>query len=310
MIVLDGDLQRIPFEICFANAEDAKDERPLIHRCAISYASSVCALAKEARSGKRTRSIIAGYAPTYRETIETQDTVEDGGVAMLVRSGNYPLPGAAREAQEVVDVFGGDLYDGVLANKATFVETSERYRILHLSMHALPNYADPAFSRLLFSPVAEFNEGQMTTGEIRNLNLNAELVVLSACQTGSGQLRRAEGVQSLARAFALAGASSAVTTLWKVPDESSAQIMVSFYQYLKAGLSKPEALQKAKLDYLNNAKFEAQKHPVYWAGFVLSGNPEPISTHNIIPWWIWLVSGLGVLLLFAYFFKRKSSASV
>ena len=93
-----------------------------------------------------------------------------------------------------------------------------------------------------------------------------------------------------------------VTSLWSVPDKETAKIMVSFYNYLKEGKSKNEALQKAKLDYLNNTDDEQLKHPYYWAGFVVSGDISPINT--TIDYWTYLWTALVIFLLF-YFFKNK-----
>ena len=135
------------------------------------------------------------------------------------------------------------------------------------------------------------------------INVNADLAVLSACNTRVGVLQKGEGVTSVSRAFTYAGVPSTVTSLWKVPDKQTSQIMVSFYKYLKDGLSKNVALQKAKLDYLASTDDDLLKHPYYWAGFVISGNVEPI-TQPVSKWW-WLLLTILIFLGFWYLKKKK-----
>jgi len=155
----------------------------------------------------------------------------------------------------------------------------------------------PEFSNLSFSSE---EDGKLFISELYNMNLNADLAVLSACNTGAGNLEKGEGLINVSRAFTYAGVPSTVTSLWKVPDQETSQIMISFYRYLKEGKPKNEALQMAKLDYLTNTKDNALKHPYYWAGFVVSGDIEPISNSNSL--WIY---GLGILLLLGLIFRKK-----
>ena len=111
--------------------------------------------------------------------------------------------------------------------------------------------------------------------DIYNLSLNADLVVLSACETGIGELKRGEGIISLARAFAYAGAKSIVTTLWSVDDARTKDLMVFFYRNLLQGMPKDEALARARSDYFEKYK-GANAHPYFWAGFVGIGDMEGI----------------------------------
>jgi len=111
----------------------------------------------------------------------------------------------------------------------------------------------------------------ITNYHIENLKINVDLTVLSACETGSGIIQSGEGTMSLARSFFLAGCPSLVSSLWLANDESTADIMLYFYQHLKAGETKDVALQKAKLQYCADAGIR-ESHPFYWAGFVQSGN--------------------------------------
>ena len=111
--------------------------------------------------------------------------------------------------------------------------------------------------------------------EIYDLDLNAELVTLSGCETGLGELRSGEGIISLARAFSFAGAKSIISSLWPVSDKSTAVIMTSFYKYLRMGLPKDTALQKAKMNYLTSSG-HADAHPFYWGSFICMGDMRPV----------------------------------
>ena len=130
------------------------------------------------------------------------------------------------------------------------------------------------------------------------------MVTLSACNTGVGQILKGEGVQSLARAFAMAGCQNVLMSLWPVSDQSTAILMGAFYSNLKSGMDKDEALQQAKLDYLHQADDYGQ-HPYYWAGFVYSGNVEPIDFEDSI-WrsiYLLIITSIVVVILVIRFRK-------
>ncbi len=129
----------------------------------------------------------------------------------------------------------------------------------------------PDFSSLVLSKDTNSGEdGFLQATEIFNLNLNADLVVLSACQTGLGKLVRGEGMIGLTRAFMYAGTPAVMVSLWSVSDISTATLMGEFYRNLvKHNLNKTDALRKAQLALLKDGKFA---HPFYWAPFVLVGD--------------------------------------
>jgi CHAT domain-containing protein len=135
------------------------------------------------------------------------------------------------------------------------------------------------------------------------MELNADLVVLSACETGIGQLHRGEGMMSLSRAFMYSGVPSTVISLWKVPDNATALLMAEFYKFLKDGQRKDVALANAKLAFIKNNP--EMNSPFYWAGFVVNGKIEPVSiSDSSMKWWIG-AAALGVLaILFVY--RRKA----
>jgi CHAT domain-containing protein len=119
-------------------------------------------------------------------------------------------------------------------------------------------------------------QGKLYNYEISLTRIKSPMVVLSACNSGSGTLYFGEGLMSLARGFTLAGASSVIKTAWDINDESSASIMKIFYLYLSKGKEKNVAMRLAKLDYLKNSSPES-KNPYYWAAYEVLGDTSPVT---------------------------------
>jgi len=151
-------------------------------------------------------------------------------------------------------------------------------------------------SSLVFS-----NNVKLYFSELYGLNFPAKMAVLSACDTGNGNLKSGEGIMSLSRAFTYAGVQSSVYSLWQVPDKETSEIMISFYENLKKGQSKDEALANAKKIFI--AKNPMKNHPFYWAGFIVNGDVSPI-----IKPYNWIVIASLVLLIslsFLVVFRKK-----
>lgn len=151
-----------------------------------------------------------------------------------------------------------------------------QYSVIHLALHG---YADPEFpdrSALVFAPEARpTDDGLLQVREIRHLPINASLVTLSACDTGVGPVGE-EGVANIVNAFIEAGAHSVVSTLWRLEDHATSQLMISFYGHLARGDNKAEALRKAQIELLN-----AGDPPYFWAGFELDGDPNASVLANL-----------------------------
>ena len=170
--------------------------------------------------------------------------------------------------------------------------------MLHLAMHAEINQSNPSYNKLLFA------DGELNASKIYFSQSKANLAILSACNTGFGKLEKGEGVMSMARAFHFSGIPSVVMSLWKVPDRETKTIMLSFYEYLKKGKSKSEALRLAKLDYLKNTTDKELLHPYFWSGFVVNGNTEPIDLGGDVNYLFWGGMLVIFLLLGGYVFNR------
>ena len=267
--IADKNLSTIPIELLLTDCHNG--DRVM----SISYGYTVRNHKAQNSEPSYEHNVIA-WAPTYQ--VDTSGSTHDEMVTELVRSGRYNLPGAQAEARGIIDITGGLLLSGVAASKASFIDHMNTGRVLHLSMHALMNQDDANLSKFLFSNahLEDKSQSYLHAFELEEMSLQAELAVLSACETGLGIIEKGEGVMSLARSFAMAGVPSTIMSLWKIPDNSSSLIMTHYYKHLTAGLGKSSALLKAKEDYLTGCVDPKLKHPYYWAGFVLIGDNEPI----------------------------------
>ncbi|MCB9283373.1 MAG: tetratricopeptide repeat protein [Lewinellaceae bacterium] len=183
---------------------------------------------------------------------------------------------------------------GAEATEEHFRTYADQYRVIHLATHAQANDTIGALSYLVFSPAADSLGSEfLYLRDLYNMHLNADMVVLSACETGMGEWQRGEGIVSLGRGFLYAGAKSIVTTLWSIDDQPSSLIMEGFYDRLKNGLPKDQALREAKLEYLEeNSALRA--HPLFWAAFIPLGDMQAVAFQEKGSYW--MIRGLACLV--------------
>jgi CHAT domain-containing protein len=177
-----------------------------------------------------------------------------------------PLPAAAREAQAVAALYGGRsvLLTGANATRENFMRDAPEADVVHFAGHALANSEFPDLSSLLFAGSA--SEGDLRASDIAGLSLTrVRLVVLSACSTAAGPIRRAEGPLSLARPFLKAGAREVVATLWPIDDAAALPLFETFHRELRANASTAEALRRAQLSAM---KRDDSRTPI-WSSLVL-----------------------------------------
>jgi CHAT domain-containing protein len=239
---------------------------------AVSYAYSATVLLQGLRRKRESPpDEFLGFAPGFAE----------------VASATAPRPLRASR-KEVTDVralfatraglFGGWLsgrsrvYLGREATEKQLMSAGlERYRYVHLATHGVADEEHPGLSRLLLEPESgSRDESVLSLGEVYNLHLNADLVVLSACDTGRGRIARGEGIIGLTRGFLYAGAKSLLVSLWPVSDEAAASLVVDFYKELLDGRPKARALREAKLRLM--ARNPEYAKPFYWSSLVLVGD--------------------------------------
>jgi CHAT domain-containing protein/Tfp pilus assembly protein PilF len=183
-----------------------------------------------------------------------------------------PLAFAEREVQAVAELYGAQPLIGEAATEGAVWEQASQAKILHLAAHGNYNRANSLYSTVALAPSGndENNNGRLEVWEVYGLDLsNADLVVLSACETQLGELSAGDEVVGLTRAFIFAGAPSVVASLWTVDDEATALLMERFYTHLRHGMGKAEALRQAQLETM---AVEGYANPYYWAAFTLVGD--------------------------------------
>ena len=193
------------------------------------------------------------------------------------------LVGSEKEVRTIAQDWNGRAIVGPQATKQKFCQLAPDYSILHLATHAKSDKLFGEKSHLLFAPAhASDTSNRLYADELLRLDINSDLVVLSACETADGEYMQGEGVISMARAFTLAGAKRTVTTLWPVKDEPAQRIMINFHRAVEQGYPISHALRKAKLDYLSTAtamasdSTDSKGHPFFWGGFISIGSGRAI----------------------------------
>ena len=193
------------------------------------------------------------------------------------------------------------------ATKKKFLEVASRYPYIHLATHASTG-TDSSVNWIQFYP-ADSHEinNKLFLYEIYNLDLHkAELLILSACETASGELTSGEGLLSLSRAFLYAGADGIISTLWKTEDKVTAYLMQRVHIYLKQNMAPGKALQLAKIDLIKDKSIGAQyKTPNYWSNFIYVGKIPMGDPKNTRYWWLLFIIS-GIILIFGLI-KQKGS---
>ncbi len=175
---------------------------------------------------------------------------------------------AGQEAQSVAEIYNTQPILGNAVTKSKLEAIAVNYSIIHVAAHGEYNPISPLFSSLRLTPEGA-DDGRLTVQDVYGLDLaQADLVVLSACETQLGPVTRGDEVIGLSRAFIYAGTPTIIASLWNVDDEATSTLMTAFYTHLKQGMSKAEALRAAQLE--TRAKYP---NPYYWAGIVLTGDP-------------------------------------
>lgn len=291
VIIPDAQLAYVPFEVLLTEAMPVAglpSQYPyLIRQKTISYAHSASLWLDQqasAASQGADRDLLA-LAPEF----DPQDVELSATENLAVVRGEdlMPLLYSGEEITHISRIWGGETHAGEEASLSRFLADAHRYQVLHIASHAEVNEQQPRFSYIAFSPDSS-GPSLMYLADIYNLRLNAELAVLSACNTASGKLSPGEGLSSLASGFFYAGARSLVTTLWSVDDRYTSELMVAFYAQLKTGITKDEALRAAKLQILTDHNLP----PYYWAAPIAIGDMRPLEKQSSWPWfWLWIVSG-------------------
>jgi CHAT domain-containing protein len=193
----------------------------------------------------------------------------------------------------------GKIFESNKASEASFKAEAGRFRVLHIASHTVLDSVNPFLSCMVLTAQDSVDDGHLYAYEISQLKLNAQLVVLSGCNTGYGILRRSEGLISIARSFFYTGVRTIAYTLWPVADKAGFALSELFYQGVKKDQQMDVAMRNAKLEYLKNAD-PVKTHPYYWANYIIVGNTDsvPLKKYPLLPL---LLISLPILLVLLYF---------
>ena len=296
ILIPDGEISYVSFEALLTRPVDGNKFNyyhlpylVLDHGFSNSFSATVHFTDSKIRR-KTTKDILA-FAPSYSNV-----NAQNIGFELLRQSDREQLiriPGVKEEVRKISSFMDADVYEDLSATETRFKEQASNYKVLHLAMHTILDDENPLYSKLAFTQMVDtIEDGFLHTYEIYNMQINADLAVLSSCNSGFGKLQEGEGIQSLARGFAYAGCPSILMTLWEVADNSTVEIMERFYYYLDKGFPKNEALRRSKIDFLANAD-HLKSNPFFWSSFVLVGDTRPIYLKESV---VHLMN-IGILLL-------------
>ena len=215
------------------------------------------------------------------------------------RSYYSSLPGTESEIKFLQSTFEGDYFLGTDGSKSKFLEKAKEYDILHLAVHGEANSISRYQSSLIFNGF----DSLLKTSDLYAANLNARLAILSACESGIGQINKGEGTFSIARGFALVGVPSTVMSLWKVNDRIASELMVQFHSQLNEGTAVDVAISQVKREYLINSD-QYTSHPYYWSAFVSLGQEIHFSESDSYSLMI-ITVGIALAILLLIFLKLK-----
>ena len=308
LIIPDANLHMLPFETlvttCKSCVEDLSKCDYMVKSSNISYAPSLEFISRKDENANKKSSLnkLAVFAPSYANVSNPKKDNKN------LRGSLHPLKYNNYEASGIVNIISSDSYLNEGASLEMFKSNSPNYRIVHLASHAKSNIEDGDLSFLAFNNTKDSTqEYKLYARDVATLPISAEMVVLSACETGLGENISGEGVIGLARSFFLTGVESVVASLWSVNDASSADFMLEFYKQIKDGKSKSASLRAGKLKLIEN-KITAD--PFFWAPFVSYGTDDPLfypkkeRLHKTITF-------CGILLLLlggAAFYRRRKKA--
>ena len=265
VVVPDGALGAVPFEALTV------DGAALVARAAVSYLPAAALLRASALSA-------SGWRPPWRHHLVAFGDPLSGDDPWSTPGTGQRRAASATEVRDISAALGGrhEIYLGRDNRKAALTEAlQDPPAVLHLATHGAADLVAGERSRLVFSPAFDGGPSEsLFLREVYELPLGGvDLAVLSACETERGPDVRGEGVQGFSRAVLAAGAARVVTTLWRVPDAASAELMRVFYYHLQRGERADDALAKAKRALITS---ETLAHPHYWAAFVLTGGTDAL----------------------------------
>ena len=316
IIIPDGRISYVPFDALLTKEIDStkldyRNAPFLIKNYSTGYSYSSTLHFNPIEHNRVQNQSVLAFAPTYSNLLGQEITLNL--LRNIDKDRLLTLPGVKEEVKKISKIVETDSYLDNYASEYNFKKYADRYRILHLAMHTLIDDENPMMSKLAFTQSVDTTEDNfLHTYEIYNMKFNASLAVLSSCSSGYGTFQEGEGIQSLARSFAYAGCPSILMTLWEVSDFSTVFVMNKFYTYLKEHQAKPEALRKAKMDFLADAD-QLRSNPFFWSSYVIIGDSSPIypfKTGIILTNILLLVAPLGYIGIINRKYRKANTNNV
>ena len=290
VIVPDDKLWELPFQ-----ALQPREGVYLIEQCAITYAPSLTVLREMTRRRKPRASRPPATLLAFGNPLLGATSGERARGVLMHGGGNVltTLPEAERQVRRLAALYGprrSRVYTGAEAREERLKREAGSFSVLHLATHGTLDDASPMYSNVVLARVeraggkhgteASSEDGLLEAWELMEMRLDAELVVLSACETARGRVTPGEGLIGLSWALFVAGSPTTVVSQWKVESASTTDLMVGFHRRLQerfstsnsvdaGGMTKAEALRRAALQLLRSERYA---HPFYWAGFVMIGD--------------------------------------
>ena len=274
IIIPDGKLHNIPYE---ALTTEKGNLDYLIKENTISYAYSVSFLEQNKSIERHTNNDFVGFAPKSFNALNLS-----------------PLENSISEINKASSIANGTIFIDSSATKSSFLNNASNSKIIHLATHADASG----------NPWIAFTDKKLNLQELYTFKNNADLTVLSSCNTSLGEVASGEGVMSLARGFFYSGSKSVIASLWTVNDKSTSFLMEDFYKNLKNGETKSEALRHAKLNYINSHSL-SEASPYYWSSFVLLGDTGVVELQNDNSILLYSTLALIILLLLIILYIKK-----
>ena len=306
-ILADGPLHYLNFESLLTQEVDLRSENRqwpwLIRRHCVYYGHN---LKEGADRRPQIKENVLGIAPGFSQQLKNrylhsllEEAAPDSVFLNWIRT-----PWSLEFVNQLQDEGWGKALTGTSATEQQFLTEASGADILHFGTHARLDNDQPLYSFLAFTPEpSSQQDGYLHTYELYSQSLQAQLAVLTACETGLGEYRRGDGVLSLAHAFRYAGCPSVVYSLWSIDDQQSNEIIAHFYDNLRQDMPYAEALREAKLKYMDQPG-DKQLSPYYWAGLVLTGENVhyPVTSNAYIFW----IVGLSVVVVSVLIFRKQS----
>ncbi len=281
LVIPDGNICYLPFDALLTNPSTGSNLQSLpycIKKFQTSYGYSIATLLKS--PGLTANNTIVAFGPLFEQQ----------------QRGLSNLPFSSEELKAIEQAGNSKIFSGAQASLPNFRQSVQSAGIIHIASHANAS-TDSAIATI------DFIDSSLYLPELYSMRINAQLIVLSACETGIGKLEQSEGSMSLARGFYYAGVPNIITSLWEVNDQSTATLFKKFYSVLDRN-NYTASLQQAKLDYLAQEQGNQKYSPYYWASFINIGRES--DNNSSIRWGLWgIVIGAGVSIFIFYRLTRK-----